>query len=52
VTFAPGTTTQTITILVTGDTLSEANEAFAVTLSGAISATIAKAEGTGTVCRW
>jgi hypothetical protein len=49
VTFAPGVTTQTINVPVLGDTLYEADETFGVTLSGATNATIATAQGTGTI---
>lgn len=49
-TFGAGTTTQTITIQVLGDTLDEANETFNVTLSGASSGTvITDATGVGTI---
>jgi len=48
-TFAPGVTTQTVTVNVTGDTTPEANETFFVNLSGAANATIATAQGTGTI---
>jgi ribosomal protein L35AE/L33A/urease beta subunit len=48
-TFAPGQTTKTVTVLVTGDTLSEANETFFVNLSGATNATFADSQGQGTI---
>jgi hypothetical protein len=48
-TFAPGVTTQTITVQVRGDTTPEANETFAVNLSGASNATIADSQGVGTI---
>lgn len=48
-TFAPGTTTQTITVPVTGDTSNEADETITVTLNGATNAAIATATGTGTI---
>jgi hypothetical protein len=48
-TFAPGVTTQTITVPVLGDVLDEANETFNVTLSGATAATIADSQGVGTI---
>jgi hypothetical protein len=48
-TFTPGTTTQTITVPVVGDTLDEANETFVVNLSGATNATIADNQGVGTI---
>lgn len=45
-TFAPGVTTQSITVAITDDTVVEGPEQFAVTLSGAVNATIA--DGTAT----
>ncbi|HYR75689.1 MAG TPA: Calx-beta domain-containing protein [Pyrinomonadaceae bacterium] len=48
-TFAGGVTTQTITVLVNGDTTYEANEAFTVHLSSPTNATISDADGTGTI---
>ncbi len=48
-TFASGVTSQLVTVQVSGDTTSEANETFAVNLSGATNATIATATGTGTI---
>jgi hypothetical protein len=48
-TFAAGVTSQSITVPVVGDTLDEANETFVVNLSGATNATIADAQGTGTI---
>ena len=48
-TFAPGVVTQTINVPIIGDTLTEPNETFTVTLSGAVNATIARATGTGTI---
>ena len=49
-TFAAGTTTQTITVSVTGDTLDESNETVVLTLSNASSGTaISTATGTGTI---
>jgi len=48
-TFAAGTTNQTIDVTVQGDALDEANETFAVTLSSASNATIATATATGTI---
>ena len=47
--FAPGTTTQTITVAVVGDTLDEANETYVVNLSGATNATISDSQGSGTI---
>jgi hypothetical protein len=49
VTFAPGVTSQTVTVGVIGDTLPESTETFAVNLSGATNATIADAQGIGTI---
>jgi hypothetical protein len=48
-TFAPGVTSQLITVVVNGDILVEASEAFTVTLSSPVAATIAVAQGTGTI---
>jgi hypothetical protein len=48
-TFAPGTTTQTITVNVVGDTFQEPNETFFVNLSSANNATIADGQGAGTI---
>jgi hypothetical protein len=48
-TFAPGTTTQQITVPVIGDLLDEPNETFVVNLSGATNATIAAGQGVGTI---
>ena len=48
-TFAPGTTSQTITVPVLGDVLDEANETFRVNLSGATAASIADNQGVGTI---
>ena len=45
VSFAAGTTSQTITVSVVGDGLDEDDEAFVVNLFDAVNATIAKAEG-------
>jgi uncharacterized repeat protein (TIGR01451 family) len=47
-TFAPGVTTQPITVLVNGDTAFEPNETFAVNLNTPTNATIATGSGTGT----
>jgi len=44
-----GQTTGTISVLVNGDRLPEANETFAVNLSAATSATIADSQGAGTI---
>ena len=48
-TFAPGTSTQTVTVLVNGDTLAEPNETFVVNLSNPTNATILTGQGTGTI---
>ena len=48
-TFAAGVTTQTITVGVPGDVLDEANETFAVNLTVPVNATIADAQGVGTI---
>jgi hypothetical protein len=48
-TFAPGTTAQNITVAVNGDALNESNETFFVNLSGPSNATIADAQGQGTI---
>ncbi|WP_171984657.1 putative Ig domain-containing protein [Hydrogenophaga sp. A37] len=48
-TFTPGQTTQTITVLVAGETVPEAGETFFVNLSGATNATIADNQGLGTI---
>jgi hypothetical protein len=47
--FPPGTTVQTITVQVNGDITLEQNETLFVDLSGAASATIADAQGQGTI---
>jgi len=49
VTFNPGETSKTVTVLVNGDLDPEANETFFVNLSGAVGATIADAQGQGTI---
>ena len=51
ISFAPGTVTRTITVVVTGDTTNEENETFTVVLSlpGAQNATIADGTGLGTI---
>jgi hypothetical protein len=48
-TFAPGETVKTVTVLVVGDTAVELNETLAVTLSAPGNATIDDASGTGTI---
>lgn len=48
-TFAPGQLTQTITGLVNGDTLHETDETISVNLSSPANATLADAQGVGTI---
>jgi hypothetical protein len=48
-TFAPGTTSQTLTVPVVGDTVDEANEDFFVNLSSAGGAIIGDGQGKGTI---
>src|SRR5262249_12530458 len=48
-TFNPGVTSQTITVLVNGDRLPEPNETFFVNLSSPTNATIADGQGIGTI---
>ncbi|HEX8710071.1 MAG TPA: Calx-beta domain-containing protein, partial [Pyrinomonadaceae bacterium] len=48
-TFAPGDLTKTVTVLVNGDTLDEANETFFVNLTNAVNANISASQGTGTI---
>jgi hypothetical protein len=48
-TFAPGTTTQSVTVPVTGDNLDENDETFNLTLSGAVGATIEDSLGVGSI---
>ena len=45
-TFAPGVTTQTITIPIANDTIAESDETFTVTLSSPVGATLAKTSAT------
>lgn len=47
--FAPGQTSKTITVRVVGDTLPEADETFKVNLSSPVGATLADAQGIGTI---
>jgi len=49
VTFAPGQTSQTISVPVIGDTITEANETFTVNLATPTNATISDAQGVGTI---
>jgi hypothetical protein len=48
-TFAPGQTSKTITVLVNGDRLPEPNETFVVNLSGPTNAVISDGQGIGTI---
>ena len=48
-TFAPGSTRQTVTVPVIGDTLVEPNETFLVNLSNGVNATIADGQAVGTI---
>lgn len=48
-TFNPGETTKTITVLVVGDTLGESNETFFVNLTFSTNANISRFRGTGTI---
>jgi probable HAF family extracellular repeat protein len=48
-TFAPGETSKTVTVLVNGDRLAEANETFVVNLSGPTGATIGDGQAVGTI---
>jgi hypothetical protein len=48
-TFAPGETTKTITVLITGDRLPEPSETFVVNLTGPTNATVADGQGVGTI---
>jgi hypothetical protein len=47
--FAPGETSKTVTVLVNGDTEFEANETFRVILTNVVNATITNVFGTGTI---
>ncbi len=46
-TFAPSTSTQTISVTINGDTVTESNETFVVNLSGATNAAIGDAQAVG-----
>ena len=48
-TFAPGDTSETVTVAVNGDTRFEPDESFAVVLSGATEATVGDGTGVGTI---
>jgi len=47
--FAPSETSKTVDVTANGDTLDESNEGFTLDLSGATNATIADAQGVGTI---
>lgn len=47
--FAPGVTTQTISVPIVGDTLDELDETYFVNLSSAVNASIADGQGLGTI---
>ncbi|MBI5761858.1 MAG: pre-peptidase C-terminal domain-containing protein, partial [Planctomycetales bacterium] len=49
ITFAPGVTSRTISVMVNGDTTHEATETFFVNLSNPINVTIADLQGVGTI---
>jgi uncharacterized repeat protein (TIGR01451 family) len=49
VTFTPGQTSQSVTIVVNGDTTFEPNETFVVNLNTPVNGTIIKPQGTGTI---
>jgi hypothetical protein len=49
ISFGPGETTKTVAVPVIGDTADEVDETFSLRLSNAANATIAKAEGIGTI---
>jgi hypothetical protein len=48
-TFAPGATSKTVTVLVKGDRLAESNETFVINLSNPTNATIDDGQGVGTI---
>ena len=48
-TFAPGETTKTVTVLVNGDLIAEVDETYFVDLSNATNATIGDSRGVGTI---
>ncbi len=49
VTFAPGETTQTVTVAVNGDAVVESNESYFVNLTGATNAAFSDSQGLGTI---
>jgi CSLREA domain-containing protein len=48
-TFNPGDTTKTISVIISGDQSFEPNEAFTVNLTNPVNSTISKAQGVGTI---
>src|SRR5205085_59670 len=48
-TFAPGVTSQTVTVTINGDTKSEGNETFFVNLAGPANSSILDGQGLGTI---
>ena len=48
-TFAPGTTSQPVAIVIAGDTLDEGDESFAVTLTSSQNASISDSQGSATI---
>jgi hypothetical protein len=48
-TFAPGVTTTTLTVIVNGDALVEPTETFYVNLTSPVGATLGRAQGVGTI---
>lgn len=48
-TFAPGETSKTVTVSITGDTVTESNETFTVNLSGPTNATLGDGQGVATI---
>ena len=48
-TFNPGESTKSITVLVTGNTIKQLNRTFLVNLSSAVRATVGKGQGIGTI---
>ena len=47
--FPPGTTKQTFTVKIVGDTIAESNEQFQLTMRSPVNATLATPSGTGTI---
>src|SRR6185369_14341809 len=48
-TFAPGESSKSITVLVNGDTVNEPDETFVVNLAGETNATVSKRQGIATI---